>query len=184
MGGTLPPSLSPHRHHVRSGPNLHTSVTREGAENAGTCGVAASMQSKSALKIEEERRAERQSLIWRGVLHHENQNSEVRVRNISATGAMIQSPAPFRVGTQLLLKLSETISIQATVEWTSGEHLGVSFQDSFDLTLLVQARPIATQSTWAPPSYLNSAIQAAWERRLRRLSPAQLQQELKEYFGA
>ena len=43
------------------------------------------MQSKAALKIEEERRAERQSLIWKGVLHHDNESSEVRVRNISAT---------------------------------------------------------------------------------------------------
>jgi hypothetical protein len=184
MGGTLPPSLSSHRHHVRSGPNLHTSVSRRSISLPFEVRSGGKMQSKAALKIEEERRAERQSLIWRGVLHYDNQSSEVRVRNISATGAMIQSPAPFRVGTQLLLKLSETISIQATVEWTSGEHLGVSFQDSFDLALLVQARPIATQSTWAPPSYLDSAIQAAWERRLRRLSPAQLQQELKEYFGA
>src|SRR3954471_14952921 len=129
MGGTLPPSLSSHRHHVRSRPHLPTSVSRRSISLPFRCGVAASMQSKAALKIEEERRAQRQSLIWKGVLHHDNQSNEVRVRNISAAGAMIESPAPVPVGTQLLLKLSETISIGATVEWAAGELLGVSFQD-------------------------------------------------------
>ena len=141
-----------------------------------------SMWSKIQARVAEGRGAQRQTLIWRGVLHHDNQSSEVRVRNISATGALIESPAPFRVGTRLLLKLSETISIQATVEWTAGEHLGVSFQDAFDLALLVQARPVAAQATWAPPAYLDSAVQAAWERRLRRLSAAQLRDEFKGYI--
>jgi hypothetical protein len=140
------------------------------------------MQSKTALKVEEECGAQRQSLIWNGVLHCENGSARVRVRNLSTTGAMIESPAPFRVGTQLLLKLSETISVQATVEWTAGEHLGVRFQDPFDLTLLVQTRPVAAQATWAPPAYLDSAVQAAWERRLRRLSAAQLRDEFKGYI--
>ena len=95
---------------------------------------------------------------------------------------MVQSPAPFRVGTQLLLKLSDTVSITAKVEWTTGEHLGVSFQDSFDLNLLVKARPAAAQPTWAPPARLDSAVQAAWERRLRRLTAAQLRDEFKDYI--
>ena len=72
--------------------------------------------------------------------------------------------------------------MQATVEWTAGEHLGVSFQDPFDLTLLVQTRPAAAQATWAPPAYLDSAVQAAWERRLRRLSAAELRDEFKDYI--
>src|SRR5437763_12909933 len=140
------------------------------------------MQAKAALKIEEERGAQRQTLMWKGVLHYDNESAQVRVRNVSATGALIESPAPFGVGTQLLLKLSDTISIQATVEWTAGEQLGVSFQDPFDLALLVQARPVAAQATWAPPAYLDSAVQVAWERRLRRLSAAQLRDEFKGYI--
>jgi hypothetical protein len=36
MGGTLPPSLSSHRHHLRFGLSLHTSVSRRGA---GLCPV-------------------------------------------------------------------------------------------------------------------------------------------------
>ena len=135
-------------------------------------------QSKIAPSIEEERRAQRQSLIWKGVLHLDNQSADVRVRNISTTGAMIESPMPVRVGSEPMLQLSDTVTIPATVEWTVGEHMGVSFHEPFDLALLAQARPVA-RSSWAPP---DSAVQAAWERRLRRMSPAQLRAEFKGYI--
>ena len=135
-------------------------------------------QSKIAPTIEEERRAQRQSLIWKGVLHLDNQSADVRVRNISTTGAMIESPMPVRVGSEPMLQLSDTVTIPATVEWTVGEHMGVSFHEPFDPALLAQARPVA-RSSWAPP---DSAVQAAWERRLRRMSPAQLRDEFKGYI--
>jgi hypothetical protein len=136
-------------------------------------------QSKLAPAIEEERRAQRQTLIWKGVLHHDDRSTDVRVRNISTTGAMIESPKPLRVGSVPVLKLSDTVSISATVEWAVGDQLGVSFREPFDLALLAQARPIVTKPTWSPP---DSAIQAAWERRLRRLTPAQLRDEFKGYI--
>ena len=136
-------------------------------------------QSKLAPTIEEERRAQRQTLIWKGVLHHDNQSTDVRVRNISTTGAMIESPTPLRLGSEPVLQLSDNVSISATVQWTVGEHMGVSFREPFDLALLAQARPVATRPSWTPP---DSAIQAAWERRLRRLSPAQLRAEFKGYI--
>ena len=69
-----------------------------------------------------------------------------------------------------------------TVEWTIGDHSGVSFHTPFDLTLLAHARPVAGP-TWAPPTYLDSAIQAAWERRLRKLSPAELRAEFQGYIS-
>jgi hypothetical protein len=134
---------------------------------------------KFALMTEEGRGAQRQTLIWKGVLRRGNQSHQVRVRNISASGAMIESPARARVGADVVLELSDSISISASVQWSVGDHLGVSFHSPFDLTLLAQTRPVAT---WAPPAYLDSAIQAAWERRLRRLSPAQLRDEFKGFI--
>src|SRR4029079_147494 len=124
MGGTLPPSLSSHRHHIHSGPTLHTSVSHSAANSSRTCGVRMNAQSKIAPSIEEERRAQRQSLIWKGVLHLDNQSADVRVRNISTTGAMIESPMPVRVGSEPMLQLSDTVLISATVEWTVCEHMG------------------------------------------------------------
>jgi hypothetical protein len=136
-------------------------------------------QSKMVAMVEEERRAQRQTLIWKGVLHLGNQKTDVRVRNISAKGAMIESPTTMEVGSEPVLQLSEAVSIPARVAWTTSGQMGVKFHDEFDLALLAQTRPIIAKSTWSPP---DSAIQAAWERRLRRLSPAQLRAEFKGYI--
>ena len=135
-------------------------------------------QSKLAV-VEEERRAQRQTLIWKGILHLGNQKIDVRVRNISTKGAMIESPTTMEVGSEPVLQLSDTVFIPARVAWTISGQMGVKFHAEFDLALLAQTRPVIVQTSWAPP---DSAIQAAWERRLRRLSPAQLRAEFKGYI--
>ena len=134
-------------------------------------------------KIAEGRRAQRQAIIWRGVLHNDGRSTTVKVRNVSTTGAMIQSTTPLEVGSQCLLELSDGVSIAATVQWADGEQAGLGFQAPFDLALLAQSKPIAVQRPWSPPVYLDRAVQAAWERRIRRLSPAELRAEFKEYVS-
>ena len=62
----------------------------------------------------------------------------MRVRNISATGAMIESATPVRTGTQPLLELTDAASLSVTVEWAVGDQVGVSFHSPFDLSLLVE----------------------------------------------
>ena len=141
-----------------------------------------SMWSKIQARVAEGRGAQRQTLIWKGVLHHDNQSTEVRVRNISTTGAMIESQTPVMVGSQPLLELSDSVSISATVEWTVGDQTGLSFHGPLDLSRLARRPPILVQPTWAPPAPLDSAVQAAWERRLRRLTPAQLRAEFEGYI--
>jgi hypothetical protein len=141
------------------------------------------IQSQSASMSKEERGAQRQTLIRKGVVQHDNRRTEVRVRNISTAGAMIESPTPLAVGSQLRLEFSDTVSAPVTVKWTVGDHSGVSFHSPFDLTLLAQVRPVVAGPTWARPTYLDSAIQAAWERRLRRLSPAELRAEFQGYIS-
>jgi hypothetical protein len=74
------------------------------------------IQSQSAAISKEERGAQRQTLIRKGVVHYDNQSTEVRVRNISTTGAMIESPTPLSAGSQLRLELSDTVSVPVTVE--------------------------------------------------------------------
>src|SRR4051794_26785348 len=117
MGGTLPPSLSSHRHHLRFGPSFHTSVSCRGAKplpEAAECRV--SIHSK----IFEGRVAQRHQLIWKGILRHDDQSTEVRVRNISRSGAMIESRSSVPMAIEVLLELGESVSISATVEWALG----------------------------------------------------------------
>jgi hypothetical protein len=134
-------------------------------------------------KIGEARGARRQALIWKGILRHDNQSTAVKVRNVSTTGAMIQSPTKIAAGSESLLELSDGVSIPATVQWAVGDQAGLSFHTPFDLAQLGQSKPVAAQPNWSPPAYLDSAIQAAWERRMRRLSPAQLRAEFKGYVN-
>src|SRR5205085_2745556 len=102
----------------------------------------------------EQRSAPRHPLIWNGVLHHDYQSSAVRVRNISSSGAMIESLTPVRVGAQPLLELSEEASLSALVEWAVGDQVGVSFLDPFDMSLLSHSKPTMVPAKWSPPSYL------------------------------
>ena len=61
------------------------------------------------------RRAPRHPLIWSAVLHHDFESTTVRVRNISSTGAMIETRVPVRVGAEPTLELSATAFVSSTV---------------------------------------------------------------------
>jgi hypothetical protein len=133
--------------------------------------------------IEEGRRAARHPLIWKGILHHDYQSTDIRVRNISATGAMIESTTPVRVDTEPLLELSDKISISATVEWTVGDQVGLRFHHHFDLSLLAQARPALATSGWERPTYLgHSAPISVWDKRWTRQHLDELRDDLEGFM--
>lgn len=90
---------------------------------------------------DENRVAPRHPLIWSGKLHHDYESSGVRIRNISETGAMIETEASVDVGSEPLLELSDTVSMSATVEWTVGDQVGLSFHSPFDMRLLASLAP-------------------------------------------
>jgi hypothetical protein len=122
-------------------------------------------------------------LIWSGVLHHDYQSTAVRVRNISATGAMIEASDPVRVGAEPLLELSDSISLSATVEWAVGDQVGVRFHTPFDMTQLGQARPEVTPSHWVRPAYLDKIdADSAWDPRWKRMSVGDLKIELEGFL--
>jgi hypothetical protein len=132
---------------------------------------------------EELRDASRHPLIWSGVLHHDYQSTAVRVRNISATGAMIEASDPVRVGAEPLLELSDSISLSATVEWAVGDQAGVRFHTPFDMTQLGQARPEVTPSHWVRPAYLDKIdADSAWDPRWKRMSVGDLKIELEGFL--
>ena len=127
------------------------------------------------------RAAPRHPLIWNGVLHHDYQSSDVRIRNISATGAMIETSAKVRVGTEPLLELSEAVSLSVSVEWAVGDQVGVRFHSPFDMNMLADSRPTVASTSWTPPSYLDADAQEDGDR-WGRLSIVQLRQELEGFL--
>jgi hypothetical protein len=133
---------------------------------------------------DEHRTAARHPLIWNATLHHNYQSSDVRIRNISSTGAMIETSDQVLVGAEPLLELSEAVSLSATVEWAVGDQVGLRFHTEFDLGLLAEARPSVAPVEWTPPSYLKGSgtTDGGSAQRWNRLSVAELQQQLDGFL--
>lgn len=125
----------------------------------------------------------RHPLIWTGVLYHDYQTTKIRVRNISTSGAMIESATPVRVGAQPLLELSDTVSLSATVEWAVGDQVGVRFHQPFDMNMLVEGKPSVVEAKWSPPLYLDLVAKADAEGdHWERFTVAELRQELEGFL--
>lgn len=136
---------------------------------------------KSDPMLDDHRSAPRHPLIWTGTLHHDFESLPVRLRNVSSTGAMIETSAPIPVGAEPLLELSPDVSLSSTVEWAVGDQIGLRFHSPLDMKLLAEAKPKLASSNWTPPSYLDPDSDAR-EDRWGRLDLHQLRQELEGFL--
>ena len=137
----------------------------------------------------EHRREPRHPLIWSGTLHLENQSANVRIRNISATGALIECIVPVKVGDEPVLELNDEAAIASTVQWVVGSHVGVRFHRPFDMQLLARSKPqvAAAPAKWTPPAYLEAAREEEnhsdpWDPRWKRLTMHEVNLELQGYL--
>ncbi len=127
---------------------------------------------KPAGSGEASRRGERRHpLIWRGVILRQQDEHSVRLRNISASGVLIDSQIDLPEGVELLLDLGHSGQYSATVSWARGGQAGLLFKQPFDLAVLAAKKPEVAPQHWERPSYLGSASGQAspwaseWERR-------------------
>jgi hypothetical protein len=132
-------------------------------------------------QFDDGRIAPRHPLIWKGVLHHDYQSSDIRIRNISETGAMIETSEKVRVGAEPLLELTDAISLSATVEWAVGDQVGLRFHSPFDMQILAEARPSVAPVEWTPPDYLGVDSKSD-EDHWGRLSIPELRRELEGFL--
>jgi len=133
---------------------------------------------------EEQRADGRHPLIWSGVIHHDYQTSNVRLRNISDSGAMIECSAPLRSGAELLLDLGASGSVMSTVTWVAGDSAGLRFHEPYDLTQLARSRPEIAPARWQRPPYLQpgTAADSPWDGEWNRMSLGELRQELEGFL--
>src|SRR5579864_2096303 len=136
---------------------------------------------KSDPTLEENRSAPRHPLIWSGTLHHDFESVPVRIRNISSTGAMIETNALILIGAEPLLELSAEVSLSSTVEWAVGDQIGLRFHSPLELKLLAEAKPKLATSDWTPPSYLDPDANP-YEDRWGRLNLNDLRHELEGFL--
>ncbi|MFC7537814.1 PilZ domain-containing protein [Sphingomonas sp. GCM10030256] len=133
---------------------------------------------------EDSRRATlRHPMIWTGHVHYNHDSHPVRLRNISASGAMIEGAGSLPVEAELLLDLGEAGTPFAIVHWSHGDQAGLRFKDGFDVSALVRTRPQVASALWAQPEYRQeSAVGSPWADEWGRLSLSDLKAELEGYL--
>ena len=84
---------------------------------------------------------------------------DVRIRNLSATGMMVQSPMPIEAGTSVTVALRNLADIAGVVAWCEGERIGIAFDEDID--------PLQVRANHAPAS---NAV-PAYARGIPRTDP-------------
>ncbi len=119
-------------------------------------------------------RPRRYRLIWQATLHHEDESTSARIRNISAQGAMIECGWDFHVGTEVLLDLEQAGTVFARVRWCQGGQVGLKFNTPFDLRSLAECKPKAAEAVPAHPFPTAAARARPNIRRGKRLSVSEI----------
>jgi len=131
---------------------------------------------------EEARRDElRHPMIWHGHVHFDYDSHKVRLRNISSSGALVESATGFPLGAELMLDLGEGAGhIFAKVSWSQGDQYGLAFTSAFDLKRLSAAKPQVACDPYVKPDHLRDDERAGspWAKQWGRLSVAQLKKSL------
>jgi hypothetical protein len=122
--------------------------------------AAASSEVDPADRRDEVQRDLRHPLIWSGLIHYSHDTYAVRLRNISAGGALIEGVSGLPLGAELLLDLDAAGAIFATVTWAHGDTAGLKFHAPFDLQLLAASKPVVASQRWVAPDYLRDSHSA------------------------
>ena len=124
----------------------------------------------------------RHPLIWTGTILYQNASTPVRLRNISASGALVESELSFPADAALHLDLGEAGSLAAHVTWSRGDQLGLAFDQPFDIARLANAPPSLAPRRWADADYLRDeqGDGSPWAHRWGRLTLAELKLALEE----
>lgn len=122
-------------------------------------------------------RAERRHLIWTGVLHQDCRSLDVRLRNISADGAMLDCGEDLLTGTSIVLELAGAAALVGRVCWCRSGQIGVKFDERFDMRLLASVDPRASAApSYVKPDYLASewSPDSRWAAGKEALKPEDL----------
>jgi hypothetical protein len=126
----------------------------------------------------------RHPLIWKGEILYAHDTNPVRIRNVSAGGALVDIAVDYPLGAEVLLDLGDAGQFFVTVQWVCGDQAGLRFVQPFDMACLANARPDVTPHSWNVPAFLDrdAGDDSAWDERLGRSSIAEIRTELEGYL--
>jgi PilZ domain-containing protein len=132
----------------------------------------------------EQRIARRHPLIWSGELRSNAGSWAVRLRNVSATGTLVQCAKPLPLGRPLELDLGNAGTLGVTVSWSVGDHAGLAFDEPFDMRRLSHSKPRVAPARWLRPAYLEQDVpdNSAWDDAWSRMSVDELKTELEGFL--
>ena len=100
-------------------------------------------------------RAPRHGLIRLATLKSNGQSFPVRLRNISAGGALLESDRSLEPGSEVQLDLPGCGTIAADVRWSQSGRLGINFREEFDLRKLAPPKKHGNNVKVLKPAYLD-----------------------------
>lgn len=139
---------------------------------------------KPAPRDEHRRGEPRHPLIWSGDILFSHDCVPVRLRNISATGALAECDAVFPPDAEVLLDLGKAGQHFARVSWSRGDQVGLKFTRPFDIALLAKHPPssVAAQP-WQAPTYLaETPDEPSWAKDWGHVSLDELRNDLEGYM--
>ena len=98
-------------------------------------------------------REPRHRLMRRGIASVEGQPVEIRLRNISAMGALVECPVPIRPGAELTIDIIGTGPVIGKVRWSQAGRFGVQFENPFDLSRLAPPKRVPAPNPRPTPPF-------------------------------
>ena len=127
----------------------------------------------------------RHPLIWKGEIHYAHDSNPVRLRNISAGGALVDVAVDYPLGAEVMLDLGDAGQHFTTVQWVCGDQAGLRFVSPFDIACLANARPDVMPHSWNVPTFLNpddEELDSPWSSHWSRSSIEEIRGDLEGYL--
>jgi hypothetical protein len=126
----------------------------------GDAEAAAEYAAKSTVEAEgfAVQREVRQTLMRRAITAINGCTEEIRLRNISAMGALVECESPVAPGTQLTLDIVGVGPVTGTVRWAQASRFGMQFSEPFDLSRLAPRRERGNDVQVLRPWYVDKAV--------------------------
>jgi hypothetical protein len=100
-------------------------------------------------------REPRHRLMRRAITSIDGKTIEVRLRNISSMGALVECDLAVSPGTELAIDIVGVGPVRGVVRWAQSGKFGVQFGNQFDLALLAPQQDKSNKVRMLRPAFLD-----------------------------